>query len=103
MGVDGMPIHTHHPPLSDHVFRQSKSSSGLTRCFPSSFYSQIPEFLRSQACMDPSGSDNDECASVQLGSSDMAPSATKVTFLIYMLMSVLISFHTRPSSGRGFQ
>ena len=42
--------------------------------------------------MDPSGSDNDECASVQLGSSDMAPSATKVTFLIYMLMSVLIHF-----------
>ncbi len=103
MGVDGMPIHTHHPPLSDHVFRQSKSSSGLTRCFPSSFYSQIPEFLRSQACMDPSGSDNDECASVQLGSSDMAPSTMKVTFLIYMLMSVLISFHTRPSSSRGFQ
>ncbi|KAH8976618.1 hypothetical protein EDB92DRAFT_1823616 [Lactarius akahatsu] len=27
--------------------------------------------------MDPSGSDDDECASVQLGSSDMAPSATK--------------------------
>src|SRR6266702_348331 len=103
MGVDGMPIHTRHPPLSDHVFRQSESSSGLTCCFPSSFYSQIPEFLRSQACLDPSGSDNDECASVQLGSSDMAPSTMKVTFLIYMLMSVLISFHTRPSSSRGFQ
>ncbi|KAH9022223.1 hypothetical protein EDB85DRAFT_2187024 [Lactarius pseudohatsudake] len=39
--------------------------------------SMIPEFLSSRAHMDPSGSDNDECASVQLGSSDMAPSATK--------------------------
>ncbi|KAI9451872.1 hypothetical protein BJY52DRAFT_1226406 [Lactarius psammicola] len=39
--------------------------------------SMIPEFLSSQACMDPSGSSDDECASVQLGSSDMAPSATK--------------------------
>ncbi|KAH9030588.1 hypothetical protein EDB83DRAFT_2420428 [Lactarius deliciosus] len=37
----------------------------------------IPEFLRLQACMDPSGSDDDECASVQLGSSDMAPSTMK--------------------------
>ncbi|KAH8999744.1 hypothetical protein EDB92DRAFT_1812867 [Lactarius akahatsu] len=39
--------------------------------------SMIPEFLSLRARMDPSGSDDDECASVQLGSSDMAPSATK--------------------------
>jgi hypothetical protein len=31
-----------------------------------------------QACMDPSGSDDDECFSVQLDSSDMAPNTTKV-------------------------
>ncbi|KAI9430196.1 hypothetical protein H4582DRAFT_2064080 [Lactarius indigo] len=61
--------------VASRIDREGRTITTLDRVHK--WESMIPEFLSSQACMDPSGSDDDECASVQLGSSDMAPSATK--------------------------
>ena len=68
------------------------------------FFPKLFRGTRSQACMDPSSSDDDECFSVQLDSSDMAPNAEKV-FFSYSARHWYPS-HSMPIrqfSGRGFQ